>query len=911
MAKIDITTAKNVIESNPRKAYFKIKNTGGPKGADGAPGATGATGPQGPQGPQGRAATVTVGSTTTLGPGSNATVTNSGDQYDAVLEFGIPTGPQGPTGATGAQGPRGFQGEKGAKGDTGAAATITLGSVSTGAAGSNASIVNTGDDHNAVYNFTIPRGAKGDTGTSPTVAVYGTTTLPAGSQATVTNVGTSQDVQLQFGIPQGEAGKNTKLYSSTGQNTDGAMTQKATTDALAPKIQTEVVAELPATGDEGKLYLTPKNYTTGTETGNPITISLDEDAGQITSFQLDGDTYQQSYTGKNIFTTGNFDYTNGGIHSIGSNGVINSSGNLSQAWGFNIYGGKNLIPSGIIPAGTYTVSITKAVVFPLILGLVAEDTTVIGNYTIPAGGTSYAFTTDRPAKYFTLWSNYANHSGEQISVTGLSIMIESGSSVSSFEPYVGGTASPNPEYPQPIQTVTGEQTVTVIVGKNLFNKNNVVNGIPQAADGSIGQITGNGRTCEFIPVLPSTQYTHSGHPKGWAVVAFYRANKSFIQRVGDVTTITTPSDCAYASVSCSVEDLDTCQFELGSTATAYTPYHATSYPINLGKNLFDRNTAGYGNILADGTIKDSTSYVRSGYIPISPNSVYTLSASFPSGFTTDTYIRMAFYDANKNFISRPSVQGTLTATSPSNAFYCMIAMRQEAENIQLEAGATATTYAPYFTPIELCKLGTYQDYIYKDGDSWKVHKATKSVTLTGSENWQYRTAGTTADFYQINNANWNDYFGANTNAIGTGSTEVQPIGAFAADKLTSIDANDVNMKTYEGIGKKGQWFRISLLTSRGVTTVDDFKTWLASNNIKTYYALATATDTTITDTNLIAQLEAIRTASLQASNTITNTATGSNLAGDMELGYYEYNPTNRYDKWLWLDLNNNYEKLGS
>lgn len=47
------------------------------------------------------------------------------------------------------------------------------------------------------------------------------------------------------------------------------------------------------------------------------------------------------------------------------------------------------------------------------------------------------------------------------------------------------------------------------------------------------------------------------------------------------------------------------------------------------------------------------------------------------------------------------------------------------------------------------------------------------------------------------------------------------------------------------------------------------------------------------------------------SNTITNTATGSNLAGDMEVDYFGYDPTNRYDKWLRLDINNAYEKLGS
>ena len=98
----------------------------------------------------------------------------------------------------------------------------------------------------------------------------------------------------------------------------------------------------------------------------------------------------------------------------------------------------------------------------------------------------------------------------------------------------------------------------------------------------------------------------------------------------------------------------------------------------------------------------------------------------------------------------------------------------------------------------------------------------------------------------------------------------------------------------------------------GVKTVQEVQTMLNNaGGINVWYPLATPTDTTITDQTLIAQLEAVRNATLQASNTITNTATGTNLAGDLELGYYEYDPQNRYDKWLWLDLNNNYEKLGS
>lgn len=172
-------------------------------------------GEQGEPGEAGAAATISVGLTSTLPAGESATVENAGTATAAVLEFAIPqgftgpSGPQGPQGAkgepgeqgpqgaagpqgergeagpqgpqgepgaigaTGPAGPQGPQGAKGEKGDTGAtgsrgpagaAATITVGTTTTGAAGSNATVTNAGTSYAAVLNFTIPRGNTGATG---------------------------------------------------------------------------------------------------------------------------------------------------------------------------------------------------------------------------------------------------------------------------------------------------------------------------------------------------------------------------------------------------------------------------------------------------------------------------------------------------------------------------------------------------------------------------------------------------------------------------------------------------------------------------------------------------------------------------------------------------------------------------
>lgn len=68
-------------------------------------------------------------------------------------------------GADGAPGKDGADGSPGAAGKDGTSATIRIGTVATGAAGSSAQVTNSGTESAAVLNFVIPRGADGTNGT--------------------------------------------------------------------------------------------------------------------------------------------------------------------------------------------------------------------------------------------------------------------------------------------------------------------------------------------------------------------------------------------------------------------------------------------------------------------------------------------------------------------------------------------------------------------------------------------------------------------------------------------------------------------------------------------------------------------------------------------------------------------------
>ena len=100
-------------------------------------------------------------------------------------------------------------------------ASVDVGTTTTGAAGTNASVTNVGTTQDAVLNFTIPRGAQGVQGPQGSTGPQGPAG-PTGPQGPMGDVAViTPEQQAAF-----------TMYSVPGQNTDGPMTQKAVTDAV-------------------------------------------------------------------------------------------------------------------------------------------------------------------------------------------------------------------------------------------------------------------------------------------------------------------------------------------------------------------------------------------------------------------------------------------------------------------------------------------------------------------------------------------------------------------------------------------------------------------------------------------------------------------------------------------------------
>lgn len=855
MPKLEVVNANNVIEFNPQKANFKLKNTGGPKGEPGAQGPQGPKGDTGAQGPAGASASVTVGSTTTLSPGAAATVTNSGDTRNAILNFGIPTGARGPKGDTGSKGDTGPMGPKGAKGDTGAAATVQVGNTNTGAPGTNASVENVGNEHNAILNFTIPRGDKGETGSQGPQGIQG----PAGQNgtdgfspiATVTQEGLDAEISIT--------------------DKDG------TTTATVPGFGVQVVESLPATGSSNVIYL---ERDSNSASGNPISIA-DAVEAPLKSLEIQGNTSQQTYTGKNLMkypyryttvTRNGITFTDNGDGTVTANGTATADALFwltKESWAYTT---DNIV----IPAGTYTISKTGQSYAAMFVTVYGKTQGQIGTFI--ASTSDGTFTTTEEA---SLTVRLKISVGATASGLVVRPQIEAGSTATSFEPYVGGIPAPNPDYPQAVQTVTGENVIQ-ICGKNLWGAEE---------HGSINENTGEDvwnanrwRTVGYIPVESNTAYTLSSNASAdiYYIFCFYDSGKNFISSaavVGGSPTRTTPADCEFMRcVVCDTASIKTTerQLELGSTATAYEPYQGQSYEVNLGKNLFNpaiaAHPSGMPNNLGE-TLRVDT------------NTTYTFNVGNDRNFA-----QVQLFDntgTRTRALGNGASDHTLTFTTTSSevsGLFCFYPGQAGIDpttydytGVQLEKGSQATPYAAYFEPIELCKIGDYQDSIYKSGGKWYVRK---EVGETNLANYNYTVASTVLRrTTAIPNMK---YVSANTE-VGSAIAEKYIIhegrGMSAAD-LAGYMAVDVTM------------FAVNVGTS--------------DTSVKPtgmlYYALATPTDTEITNEALVAQLEAILAGGTQAGvNTIALTPSAG-ATGTLEVEYYD-----SYDSYLWV--NNRWEKF--
>lgn len=307
----------------------------------------------------------------------------------------------------------------------------------------------------------------------------------------------------------------------------------------------------------------------------------------------------------------------------------------------------------------------------------------------------------------------------------------------------------------------------------------------------------------------------------------------------------------------------------GNTSQDGEPTPDTPIPVNVvtgdnevkveGKNLFDANNYNLITAYFDGNILRGESANKSIYISCEKNTTYTISKMpskrFGVAYTTEIpannvsiYGRIFNHDGN-----------SITITTGNDAVYLIvwllngnmtgeITLEQAINTLQIEKSSTATPYEEHkeqtypinLGSMELCKIGDYQDYLYKENGIWYKYGAIGKVVLDGTQTPYYTVAQNDYYLFQFShtlfrfgnkNIYSNRFINASNWGINIESLYVQTSGA-----------NEI-------LQGKILTSRLSEASGNGV------KNWFSANNTDIYYPLATPTITEITDTTLIEQLD--------------------------------------------------------
>lgn len=435
------------------------------------------------------------------------------------------------------------------------------------------------------------------------------------------------------------------------------------------------------------------------------------------------------------------------------------------------------------------------------------------------------------------------------------LWITTDNSKDTFEPYTNG-ASPNPSYPQEIE---------VVRGKNL----SIINSISTTGGGyinySVSQLANvtKGETYT-LSVKNNTSYTSNLNVRITAGGTYSTETQGNLVANGTKSYTFTASRSGILNLNSKLgtEDITNAlteiQLEKGSQATSYLPYNTVEVVVR-GINLYNKDAeteAYYYNASGVKTAETSTGVVYTNQEYYLSNTKITISFTNVAGQPS---VRVCEYNGD-TFIKRTVTQTATMITLDSNTTRVIFSINNSSaihfNNLQIETGSTATTYEPYITPItkqlslgdiELAKIGNYRDYPWKNltNGKWYVHKAIYKIA---------------------NKTNWTvDSIGGNNRAVISLSGNSLPyssdIGYASANAISNylIGISQVNQATTTNINNVAiNNANMYIKFDDSTNTTSLVKTKLESlSGLEIYYVPQTPTDTEITDTTLINQLEDI------------------------------------------------------
>ena len=354
----------------------------------------------------------------------------------------------------------------------------------------------------------------------------------------------------------------------------------------------EVVGALTAYNELQKLESANKEQF-ATASGNFITVNDSVD-GNIVDLKLYGKSEQKQYTGKNLLdcsgleTATIYGVTFTPVYKNGMLQYINANGTASNDIAF-LVSNQFSLDNGIYKLSGCTNG---------------SDSTYRLQLWRDGIGTIRVYNDDVQFDFKQISNNVAIYivNGATLSNVKFYPMIRLATvEDSTYEPYVGGIPSPNPDYPQEIKSVVNPVVKTC--GKNLLDVNSpnlILNGY--LADRNI-QYSTDFNISDYIPVEPSTSYCLQPFLKIAAKYILYDKNKNYITgyELAEILDrkgiFTTTSKTRYIRVSILKSAQNKYQLELGTKATSYEPYTETTAALPYTLNAIPVSSG--GNITID------------------------------------------------------------------------------------------------------------------------------------------------------------------------------------------------------------------------------------------------------------------------------------------------------------------------
>lgn len=441
--------------------------------------------------------------------------------------------------------------------------------------------------------------------------------------------------------------------------------------------------------------------------------------------------------------------------------------------------------------------------------------------------------------------------------------------------------TPTPSSPIPVNVVSGDNEIN-ICGKNLLllsNDNVYINALQNPDIATTYDVTRN-RVDYVVNSVPQT-YSQAGYYYSFKTIIgkTYKVKSKWANTSG--TPINNTRICSDTSGTTIINNMvseteytftatqETYYFRVwispnlgngyveyaivSTNDTTYEPYIGNTYPIYLGvENLLDISNITSGNGITNNDNKSITlngnftskSFTLTTPFTLKANITYTLSITNTNNAYSQSTFILRNGSTNKHLINYNVKSVSFTPTQDEvidtiRLYNGGATFDNFTFSVQLEVGSKANSYTPYGTiPIELCKIGTYQDYIYKDNGSWYLHKEIGKVVLDGSESWNYSSGNVV--FY---------------------SDVIKPFAIpsnFLCNYYEKIDNSITFGNMTNGTAKYENNVNARLIIKdTRYTNVSDYTTWLSTHNTNIYYVLATPTNTEITDTTLISQLDAL------------------------------------------------------